>query len=96
MPVPAGEKPAFRCLTCGHLEHAGHAGDFEKPHACSVCGEGVYFNARGIKFARPDNWEVLADCPPERLAEVGLSHEVVGRHVWAEAHDGPRSVDASA
>lgn len=32
---------AFRCKTCGRLEHAEHAGENLLPHACSVCGSGV-------------------------------------------------------
>ena len=32
---------AFRCKACGHLHHAGHAGDNALPHACCVCGSGV-------------------------------------------------------
>lgn len=34
---------AFRCVNCGHLEGAEHAGECHVPHACRVCGRGVVF-----------------------------------------------------
>lgn len=85
--------PAFRCKSCGRLEPAAAAGENPLPHACSVCGEGIRFNARGIKFTSPENWEVLADLPDAVLAAHGLSREVVGRHVLVTAQDGPGTQD---
>ena len=55
----------------------------------------------------PENWEVLAEAHSDRLAELGLTHEQVERHIpWekggnpeapkfvlAEAHDGPQTSD---
>lgn len=39
------------------------------------------------KTIYPDNWEILADCKPERLAELGLKSEHVEKHV---PKDGPK------
>lgn len=129
--MPHNGEPAFRCKTCGHLEHAGHAGENAVPHACSVCGAGISYGpekqkmehiiseagkgrnpaelmeelrrllANPNKAADPDNWEVLADAPPERLKELGLGdvriirHEghpvlagpVIGRHIAVGGED---------
>jgi hypothetical protein len=79
--MPYTDKPAFRCRKCSHLEAAGHAGEEILPHACSVCGSGVTFNPAGIKKLQADNWEVLAEATPERLAELGLTLEGVEKHV---------------
>ena len=41
--------------------------------------------AFGIKFLAHENWEVLADATPERLAELGLTTADVCRHTpWAK------------
>jgi len=68
-----------------------------------VCGAGVAFNPKtGLKQVVPDNWEILADATPERLAELGITevakHEgappiVTGRTVEAAATDGPKTSD---
>jgi len=72
---------AFRCKFCGYLEGADHAGERNLPLACRVCNGGVKFHPRtGQKSPDPDNWEVLADCTPERLAELGLTAGRVCRH----------------
>jgi hypothetical protein len=96
---------AFRCKTCGHLHHAEHAGENDRPHACCVCGAGVHFTRLGIKEYDPDNWEVLADATPERLEELGLEPKHVarhkggkapasgGKHVKREAHEGTATTD---
>lgn len=34
----------------------------------------------GIKFLVPENWEVLADCSPDRLAELGLEADHCEKH----------------
>lgn len=97
-------QPAFRCKGCGHLESAEAAGENAVPMACSVCGEGVRFNACGVKSAAPENWEVLADAGPERLAAIGVESVVRhiaagappdGRSLTAAANDGPGTADAS-
>lgn len=102
MPIPEGQHPAFRCRACGHLEAAASAGEHAVPAACSACGEGVKFSARGIKSGNPDNWEVLADAPPARLKELGLGQVARhagkgeapdGRHVHATAVDGAEAAD---
>jgi hypothetical protein len=81
---------AFRCKTCGHLHAAGHAGENDIPHACAVCGAGVSFTPRGTKTFQPDNWEVLADATPERLAELGLVPEQVARHAGKGGKPNPK------
>ena len=96
-------KSAFRCRACGHLEPAEHAGDCAVPHACCVCAAGVSFDAKGGRTFQPENWEVLADATPERLAEIGLAsvvrHEAGGvppaggKAVTVEAHEGVASKD---
>lgn len=109
MPVTPFAPVAFRCKNCGRLHEAGHAGDADHPHACRVCGAGVSFDPRtGQKALDPENWEVLADAPPERLEELGLASQHVEQHappqrlmpgqvaprqVEAGAQDGPRSQD---
>jgi hypothetical protein len=43
----------------------------------------------GVKFLLRENWEVLADATPERLAELGLTPEQVERHQpWVAGHHG--------
>lgn len=78
---------AFRCKSCGHLEPAVHAGENLVPHACSVCSEGVSFNRKGVKEFNADNWEVLADCTPERLTELGLEPAHVCKHAPVKVTD---------
>jgi hypothetical protein len=75
------DKFAFRCKNCGRLHTSEAAAEALHPHACCVCGSGVSFHPQtGIKTVDPENWEVLADCAPERLAELGLIPEQVLRH----------------
>lgn len=71
---------SFRCRQCGHLVTSAHAGEARLPHRCPVCGGGVVFSPQGVKTLRPENWEVLADAAPERLAELGLTAADVERH----------------
>ena len=79
--------PAFRCKNCGRLEPAEHAGERSVPCACSVCGCGVSFDQRsGLPKFDPENWEVLAEATPERLADLGLTE--VAKH----EHDGKGDV----
>lgn len=74
-------KKAFRCKSCGFLETSAQAGENACPHACPNCGCGVKFDQQtGEKSAVPDNWEVLAQCGPERLAEFGLEASHVAKH----------------
>jgi hypothetical protein len=91
---------AFRCKTCGRLHEAGHAGENEVPAACRVCGAGARFDPRSAaKVLEPDNWEVLADAPPERLRELGIDAKQVGRHAPAAAGRpvaAPRHAEARA
>lgn len=90
---------AFRCKTCGHLEYAAQAGESEVPHACRVCGGGVTWTPQGIKTRQPENFEVLADASPERLAELGLTALQVERHVPLTASargEQPRNVSVAA
>jgi hypothetical protein len=72
---------AFRCKNCGYLCHGEVAGQNSLPHACTVCGCGVRFTETGLKVHQRDNWEVLADCTPERLAELGVTAEQIERYV---------------
>jgi hypothetical protein len=115
---------AFRCRQCGHLHHAGAAGESKTPHACAACGAGVTFAPRSKvlmqelckpdlpeakrielvaelerlsrpgadpKRLDPDNWEVLAECPHERLAELGLEPHHVEKHApWPRGHQPSR------
>lgn len=77
-------KYGFRCKTCGHLDCCEVAGEREHPGACRVCGAGVSFHPRtGVKEHHADNWEVLADSPPSRLAELGLTADQVAKHDFA-------------
>jgi len=62
-----------------------------------------------FKFFHHENWEVLADATPERLAELGLTPDQVERHepwprgstgrpaqhVHAGAADGPATLDGA-
>ena len=47
----AEQKYAFRCKHCGHLLHAGAAGELTHPKACPVCGRGVYWRHHEIADA---------------------------------------------
>ena len=85
--MPAGH--SFRCKQCGHLAPSAHAGEARLPHRCPVCGGGVAFSPQGVKALRPENWEVLADATPGRLAELGLTAAEVERHT-------PHSREANA
>jgi len=89
---------AFRCVTCGKLHEAEHAGECEHPHACRVCGSGVSFDPKsGVKAVDPKNWEVLANATPGRLAELGLRE--AARHVPRKVEGAPtepRKVERSA
>ena len=89
--MPYRDKPAFRCRSCGHLYGGEHAGERACPAACPVCGKGAIYGP-GAHKSDPANWEVLADCPPERLAELGLTTDDVARHVPA----GPGAVGGAA
>lgn len=80
---------AFRCKSCGHLHSADHAGEATAPHACTVCGAGVQFSAKGVKSLNPENWEVLAECTPERLAELGLEPHHCCKHTPHKKGDNP-------
>lgn len=70
---------SFRCRSCGHLVPSGHAGERKTPRACPVCRAGVTWT-NGTATDRPDNWEVLADASPARLAELGLAAADVEKH----------------
>lgn len=87
--MPCQDKPAFRCKNCGHLVGPEAAGDNARPHACPCCGEGVKFTEKGIKYADPDNWEVLAETTPDRLTELGLTPESVDAPPAGPAYAGP-------
>ena len=77
---------AFRCKECGHLETSGQAGECAHPASCVVCCAGTSFHPKtGIKTLNPDNWEVLANCTPARLAELGLAPDKVAKHTPAKA-----------
>lgn len=94
-------KFAFRCYACGHLEHAGQAGESGCPHACSACGAGVEFNPRtGAKRVVTDNWEHLCMADDARLKELGLTRDQVEEHTPAKApappDRPPRHVEARA
>lgn len=78
--MPYADKPAFRCKECGHLHGPECAGPARTPAACAVCGAGAVFDRRGNRTADPGVWEVLAVCPPERLAELGLAPDAVAAH----------------
>jgi hypothetical protein len=78
---------SFRCKACGRLHSSGHAGEERLPASCSVCGAGVTFAPNGTKNRQADNWEVLADATPERLAELGLEPAQVEKHVPKKAAD---------
>ena len=80
MPVAAGSKPAFRCRNCGHLVGPEAAGERLTPTVCPACNRGATFAANGQKTFQPENWEVLADATPARLAELGLTIEGVAIH----------------
>ena len=71
---------SFRCKACGHLHHSDAAGVCQRLHACAVCGAGVLFDPRGVKTLQPDNWEILSECSPDRLTELGLAPEEVAAH----------------
>lgn len=66
---------AFRCRNCGHLEDAGHAGDNELPHACSVCGAGVIHKPRLQQLSAE-----LGDpnCSPERRVAIAKELSSLG------------------
>lgn len=104
------ESYAFRCKNCGHLEHAGHAGERDVPLTCRVCRRGVKYNPdTGERTTHPDNWEVLAKATNARLAELGLKRAQVvahdgkkfaaealaGRELSRTAGDGPGSKDGA-
>ena len=84
---------AFRCKTCGHFETSAQACEEFTPHACSVCSSGVSFNPKtGKKIINAENWEVLADCSPERLAELGLDGQVETHLPSAKAVNVPKAI----
>lgn len=65
---------AYRCHACGHLDSASNAGECLHPHACRCCGAGVSYDPKtGVKVFNPENWEVLSNATPERLAELGIT-----------------------
>lgn len=80
-------KHAFRCKNCGRLHAGEHAGTEPIPTACTACGRGVRFGPTGNKSPELDNWEVLADATPDRLAELGLTAEEVERYAPPAAAD---------
>lgn len=102
-------KYAFRCKTCGRKEVSDNAAEAQHPHCCCVCGAGVGWTPKGVKLYHPENWEVLADCTPERLAELELTPEQVERHepwprhatsrppkhIHVTAEDGPGTTDGT-
>jgi hypothetical protein len=78
-----GEVP-HACRVCGAGVVFRHA-----ELAAMLTQEGADIPALAADIARcdpatkrlvPDNWEVLADAPPERLAELGLAPEQVASH----------------
>jgi hypothetical protein len=77
------ELPAA-CRVCGAGVVFRHA-----ELAAMLTREGADVPALAAEIARcdpatkrlvPENWEVLADAPPERLAELGLAPESVAAH----------------
>src|SRR3954463_8550286 len=80
---------AFRCKSCGKLHSADVAAECAHPHACCVCGSGVSFHPKtGVKTAHPENWEVLSEATPERLAELGMeAHHVECHTPWKPGVD---------
>lgn len=75
------DKKAFRCKNCGFLETSAQAGENATPHACPGCGCGVKFDPQtGEKSPVPKNWEILANCGADRLAELGLEPAQVHKH----------------
>lgn len=78
-----GEYP-HACRVCGAGVVFRHA-----ELAAMLTREGADIPALAAEIARcdpatkrlvPENWEVLADAPPERLAELGLSPDRVEAH----------------
>lgn len=109
MPITPYSKVAFRCNKCGRLHTSADAAEAAHPHCCRLCGAGVKFSESGVKTASSENWEVLADATPERLAELGLAPDDVERHErWARgevrasqnievtASDGPGTQDGAS
>lgn len=90
---------AFRCKSCGHFEPSAHAGECLHPHSCVACGAGVSFNPKtGTKIFDPENWEILADCLPERITQLGLDDIQVVRHepCFAEKQLEPKHISLQA
>lgn len=84
---------AFRCHNCGHFEPSAHACEEFTPHACVVCGSGVSYDPKsGKKIIDAENWEILAGCSAERLAELGLDGQVETHLPSAKAVNIPKSI----
>lgn len=87
---------AFRCKACGQFETSGQACEEFTPHACPACGAGVSYNSKtGKKIIHPENWEVLADCSAERLAELGLDGQVERHEPLARAQNTPKMLSVA-
>lgn len=103
------------CRVCGKgvvFVHEELADELAKAIDAGNTGEALRLT-RDIKACNPaskrlvpENWEVLADATPDRLAELGLTPEQVEKHqpwpkginrdpqfVVVEAHDGPVTQD---
>ena len=87
---------AFRCKNCGRLHAAECAGVNLLPTACEVCGAGVVFAPNGTRTNKPDNWELLADATPERLAELGISADQVAKSEPCKLRDARRNLERCA
>ena len=87
---------AFRCKSCGRLHTAECAGVNLLPIACEVCGYGVMYDLRGNRTNKPDNWELLADATPERLAELGISADQVAKSEPCKLRDARRNLERCA
>lgn len=78
---------SFRCNNCGRLHESHHAGIRALPTSCDICGAGVTFDEKGNKTHKRDNWEILSEAKPERLAELGLKPEDVTPHIRVSEED---------
>jgi hypothetical protein len=78
-----GETP-HACSVCGAgvvFRHAELAAKLTEPGAdVPALAAEIARCDPATKRLDPGNWEVLADAPPERLAELGLASEQVAAH----------------
>lgn len=92
----AGENDVpHACRVCG--KGVTHTGDKNIAEAAKALGKIVLEPMPNYyKIVDNDNWEVLADCTPERLKELGIEPEHVTKHCGEEFKERQAKLVAAA